>query len=104
MAPSERELSAKVTEGECVPLLLLPPLTRSPSLNEGGFWLIPPLSRATFLREGGFWLISPLTRAAILREGGFSLAPIIIKIGRENNISAEICEHSYENPHSLLFR
>ncbi|MBQ1260070.1 MAG: hypothetical protein IIX97_08170, partial [Clostridia bacterium] len=51
-APSGRELAPKATEGERVTIKLiktpksrrlLPPLSRSPSLSEGGFGKLPPV-------------------------------------------------------------
>ena len=65
-APSGRELSPKVTEGEWVTMRSLQ--TQS---YAGSFRHAP---RATFLPEEGFFA-----------------TPIITQIGRENNISAEIC-------------
>ena len=54
MAPSGRELAPKATEGERVTIKLiktpksrrlLPPLSRSPSLSEGGFGKLPPTEK-----------------------------------------------------------
>jgi len=64
-APSGRELSAKLTEGECVTMRLLQ--TQS---YAGSFRHAP---RATFLPEEGFFA-----------------TPIITQIGRENKLSADI--------------
>jgi hypothetical protein len=53
-APSGRELAPKATEGERVTIKLiktpksrrlLPPLSRSPSLSEGGFGKLPPIEK-----------------------------------------------------------
>ena len=77
-APSGRELSPKVTEGESVTIKLAQTPSYAGSFRHG--YAVPPPSR----------------REAFAK-------PIIPQIGRENNISAEICKHPYENQPKTAF-